>query len=260
MLVDEIRSVVKNKLESLDGVVALAEERGRIMPHLYTPGDDLSTLTLGPRYALALVLRDILKRNPSLRLGMVARGCQERALIELANWRQLSLDQVVVIGFPCSAELAAECRCALPYPTEIVAGERVEGVKDRVFEEFQAAKSREERLAFWQRQFAKCIKCYGCRTICPLCFCDRCAMEQETWATRGRLPVPFPAFHVIKAMHTAGMGKCVGCHACEDACPADIPLSLLYALLRQDLRNLFGYDAGLQRAGKPPVFKIAEEG
>jgi len=131
-------------------------------------------------------------------------------------------------------------------------------VTDELLAEFQAAKTTEERLAFWQRQFAKCIKCYGCRTVCPLCFCEQCAMEQETWVNRGRLPVPFPVFHVIKALHTACIGKCVGCHACEDACPADIPLSLLYALLRQDLKNLFGYEAGTQLHGNPPVFKIEE--
>jgi ferredoxin len=259
MLVDEIRAVVASQLEALDGVVALAEQDGRVVPHLFVRGEDLRSLALEPRYPLALVAREIAKRHPEARLGMVARGCQERALVELANWTQLDREQVEIIGFPCSAEQALACRCPLPYPTTIAAGERVEGVKDQVLEEFRTARTQRERLAFWQRQFAKCIKCYGCRTICPLCFCDKCAMEQETWVTRGRLPVPFPAFHLIKAMHTAGVGKCVGCHACEDACPADIPLSLLYALLRQDLKDLFGYEAGTQFQGKPPVFLKTQE-
>lgn len=258
MLIDELRDIVAHKLEALDGVVALAEEHQRITPHLYRHADDLETLVVGPRYPLALVVREILKRYPQAHLGVVARGCQERALVELANWRQLDLQQIEVLGIPCSSEQAAECRCNQPYPSTMVVGDRVDGVTDELLAEFQAAKTTEERLAFWQRQFAKCIKCYGCRTVCPLCFCEQCAMEQETWVTRGRLPVPFPVFHVIKALHTAGIGKCVGCHACEDACPSDIPLSLLYALLRQDLKELFGYEAGTQFHGNPPVFKVKE--
>jgi len=258
MLVDALREIVARKLETLDGVVALAEEQQRVMPRLYRRGDDLSTLVLGPRYPLALVVREILKRHPEAHLGVVTRGCQERALVELANWKQLDLQQIEVLGFPCSPEQAVECRCAQPYPQALVVGEPTPGVEDGLLAEFLAAKTTAERLAFWQRQFAKCIKCYGCRTICPLCFCNQCAMEQETWVARGRLPVPFPVFHVIKALHTAGVGKCVGCHACEDACPAAIPLSLLYALLRRDLKDLFGYEVGAQVRGDPPLFKIEE--
>jgi formate dehydrogenase subunit beta len=254
MLIDDIREIVAARLETLDGVVALAEERTNIAPRLFAPGDDLSCLVLGPRYPLALTVREILKRHPEAHIGVVARGCQERSLIELANWKQLTLEQVEIIGFPCSAEQAAECRCALPYPEHMTVGEREQGVADQIVQEFLAAKTREERFAFWQRQFAKCIKCYGCRTICPLCFCEKCAMEQETWVVRGRIPVPFPTFHLIKAIHTAGMGKCVLCHACEDACPADIPLSLLYSLLRRDLKDTFGYEAGATHSGNPPVF------
>jgi formate dehydrogenase subunit beta len=259
MLVDEIRAVVADRLETLDGVVALAEVRQHVVPHMFARGDDLSTLVLEPRYPLALIVREILRRAPEAHLGVVTRGCQERALVELSNWKQIDLEQIEVIGFPCSHEQAIECRCSQPYPTKIAAGVQVEGVHDQVLDEFQATKTQEERLAFWQRQFAKCIKCYGCRTICPLCFCEECAMEQDTWVTRGRLPVPFPVFHVIKALHTAGVGKCVGCHACEDVCPADIPLALLYSLLRQDLKGLFGYEAGTQYHGNPPLFKVAQE-
>ncbi|NLG51975.1 MAG: hypothetical protein GX552_17855 [Chloroflexi bacterium] len=259
MLVAQVREIVAQKLETLDGVVALKEEHGRVAPHLFTAEDDLNKLVLEPRYPLALIVHEIVKRRPDARIGVVARGCQERTIVELANWKQLSLEQVEIIGFPCSQEQAQECRCSEPYPTEIVAGERAQGVVDEVVAEFKATKTREERLAFWQRQLGKCIKCYGCRSICPLCFCEKCAMEQETWVTRGRLPLPFPTFHVIKAIHTAGAGKCVGCHACEDACPADIPLSILYSLLRQDLKETFGYEAGAQHSGNPPVLLLKEQ-
>jgi len=259
MLIDEIRAIVARRLEGLDGVVALSEERHCIMPHLYAQGDDLSTLVLGPRYPLALVVREILRHSPGAHLGVVARGCQERALHELSNWKQLDVEQVDVIGFPCSEEQAIECHCSQPYPSEIVAGEKAAGVRDTRADEFQSTHTVEERLEFWRREFAKCIKCYACRSICPLCFCEQCSLEQETWVERGRLPVPFPVFHVIKALHTAGAGKCVSCHACEDACPAGIPLSLMYSVLQRDVEGQFGYKTGTQDNGNPPLFEIAEE-
>ena len=254
MLLDQVKQAVAAALETLDGVVALAEEHANVAPHLFLPGDDLSSLVLEPRYPLALTVHHILARHPEARIGVVARGCDERSLIELENWKQIDPDHVTVIGLACSAEQAAECRCARPYPTDVAAGERIEGVADAVLAEFLATKTREERSAFWQRQFAKCMKCYGCRDVCPLCFCDKCAMEDATWVARGRLPVSFPTFHLIKALHTAGAGKCVECHACELACPADIPLSILYSLLRRELSDSFGYEAGTQRTGTPPVF------
>ena len=43
-------------------------------------------------------------------------------------------------------------------------------------------------------------------------------------------------------MHTAG--KCVGCRECELSCPAGIPLTTLYALIREEVREMFGYEPG----------------
>ncbi|MHB0856712.1 MAG: hypothetical protein ACYC5M_03990 [Anaerolineae bacterium] len=253
-LLNQVREAVAARLETLDGVVALAEEHGNVAPQLFEAGDDLGNLVLEPRYPLALTVHHILKRHANAHLGVVARGCDERSLVELANWQQLNLAQVEIIGVPCSAQEAVACRCTQPYPTNLAVGEPAAPATDTILAEFLAANTRQERLAFWQRQFAKCMKCYGCRDVCPLCFCETCAMEDATWVSRGKLPVSFPTFHLIKALHTAGAGKCVECHACELACPADIPLSLLYAVLRQDLKGTFGYEAGTQRADHPPVF------
>lgn len=31
----------------------------------------------------------------------------------------------------------------------------------------------------YEDEFSKCMKCYGCREACPLCFCDDCCLEAE---------------------------------------------------------------------------------
>ena len=256
---DELRAMVADALDELDGVVALRASWGDGAPHLFRSKEELSELVISPRYPLPSVLQLIQKAHTESRLGIVCRGCEERGLIELAKRNHLDLDKVRGIGLACTAEEARECRCAQPYPgawvTECV-GEKGEGVPDALMQEFLALTTA-KRMDFWRHHFARCIKCYGCRNACPQCLCPECTLEEELWVKRGELPPPFPVFHLLRAIHTAG--KCVGCRQCELSCPADIPLSLLYNLLRQDVKELFGYEAGRSVEEEPPLV-VALEG
>jgi len=73
----------------------------------------------------------------------------------------------------------------------------------------------------------------------PQCFCETCVLEDNLWVQSAALGTPFPAYHLIRAYHT--VAKCVGCTECERACPADIPLTVLYTLLRRDAEETLGY-------------------
>jgi ferredoxin len=111
--------------------------------------------------------------------------------------------------------------------------------------------SLQERQTFWQQQFRKCIKCYGCRDICPECFCESCALEDPLWVEHGVLAPAFPMFHLIRAMHMSS--RCVACRQCELVCPAHIPLTVLYDLIRRDVENLLAYVPGADIAASPPL-------
>ncbi len=247
-----LREAVQSLLDSgrVEGVLALRAEGPASTPHLFRPGDSLDDLVLWPKYALPRTLDMLLDADPDVRLGMVTRGCEERGLIELAKRNQVDLDRVEPIYLACTTEERDECRCAWPYPSRIDVGEKVEGTADALVEEHEKL-SLEERTRFWQEQFARCIKCYGCRTVCPQCFCEVCVLEEDKWVETGILAPPFPSYHLIRAYHT--VSKCVGCMECEQACPADIPLTVLYTLLRRDAEEMFEYVPGRSVDDPPPL-------
>jgi len=248
----QLREAVQKLLDSgrVEGVLALRATGPASTPHLFHPGDDLDDLVLWPKYPLPQTLDMLLDADPDVRLGMVTRGCEERGLIELAKRNQVDLDRVESIYLACSAEERDECRCAWPYPSRIDIGQKVEGTADALLAEHEKL-SLEERTQFWKAQFARCIKCYGCRTVCPQCFCEVCVLEDDKWVETGILAPPFPSYHLIRAYHT--VAKCVGCMECEQACPADIPLTVLYTLLRRDSEEMFEYVPGRSVDDPPPL-------
>lgn len=250
-LLENVRQAVADALTRADGVLALRADHGGAAPHLFKPGDDLSGLIVAPRYPMALILDTLGDAWPEARLSVVARGCDERALIELAKRNQVNLDHLEVIGFACSADQATECRCDKPYPDALVVGQAVEGmVKDPRIAEMEAM-SYEERFALWAAEYEKCLKCYGCRNFCPLCYCPTCALESDLWVETGVLAPPFPSYHLIKAMHM--VGRCVACRECENVCPSDIPLTTIFSALNRDTAEQFGYVTGRSVDEKPPL-------
>ncbi len=250
---EPLQKAIADLLDEVDGVVALRNTSGHVAPHFFREKEELDELALSPKYPLPTILRLLQTAHPEARLGIVCRGCEERGLIEMAKRNQVNLDNITIIGLACTAEEARECRCAKPYPSVLVdthVGERTEPVANKLVEEFRQ-KDLADRLEFWRGQFEQCIKCYACRNACPQCFCPECTLEEELWVETGRVPPPFPSFHLIRAMHT--VGKCVGCCECELSCPAHIPLTTLYTLIREDVGEMFGYEPGADLEEQPPL-------
>jgi ferredoxin len=231
--------------EQVLGIVGLRSRHGHVGPHLFEDAKELDALALEPRYPMANVCKDVLAGRPGGRVGVVARGCDERALVEMAKLGKIDLECVAVIGVACSEDEAQACLCTRPFPSRIDAGERVDGV------------SRENVEAFVPEAFERCIKCYGCRNACPVCICDTCVLEEACWVEHGRIPPSLP-FHLIRIYHVAD--KCVGCGMCEAACPMDIPLSRLHVPLLHKVKELFDYEPGAGAAERSPLTTTLEEG
>jgi len=97
--------------------------------------------------------------------------------------------------------------------------------------------SEQQRHNYWLYHMNKCIKCYGCRDVCPVFVDSECKLEE--WATPGHLP-PAPLYHIARAYHIAQ--RCTHCGFCEKTCPSNLPLRILCDLIRhEDPLELFTY-------------------
>ena len=70
------------------------------------------------------------------------------------------------------------------------------------------------------------------------------------------MPPEVPIFHMLRAVHMAG--RCIDCGLCEEACPVDIPLRLLYRMTNEIVKDLFDYEAGTSR-NQSPFSVLGEE-
>jgi coenzyme F420-reducing hydrogenase delta subunit len=196
------------------------------------------------------------------RVAVVAKTCDLGAITGLVREGQLRRDQMVVIGVQCvgvrnGTELAAKCLACPgdPHPIcDLVVTE--DGVQESCEEPSEAALdtpdardeqiahleslSHDERWKYWQRQFARCLRCYACRAACPLCYCSSCIAEKHRpqWVPVAIDNPGNSAWNIIRAVHLAG--RCSGCDECARVCPADIRLDLINRKLALEVERQYG--------------------
>jgi formate dehydrogenase subunit beta len=254
---EKVRKLLEEK--KIDGFIGLKMEYGHPSPTLITRDhlDDLERSVVGDvRYPLNKVLLRIARQYPERTFGVMVRGCDERGLNELFKWNQLQKERVVPVGIACGHELAEACECSQPYPSHWIVGEKTEGVsKSKRLQKIEGM-DQKGRLAYWTNQFNKCIKCYGCRDICPMCFCETCSLEDRNFILTGKLPPENPTFHLSRAIHM--IGRCIDCGLCEEACPSKIPVRTLYKKVNEIVKEYFDYRTGESSEGKSPLNLLGE--
>ena len=95
----------------------------------------------------------------------------------------------------------------------------------------------------FEDEFSRCMKCYGCREACPLCFCEDCCLEAEgpEWIPGGYIPGA-PLFHLTRMVHV--VDACINCGQCSEVCPCEIPVAKLWNMVNNKVKNVYGYDSG----------------
>jgi len=254
----DIINTVKSWLEdkTIDVFLGYRKMGNHPLPYCFTLDrlDELDELVISPnRYPLEKIATQISAHNPNIKIGMLARDCNQRALNVLYVWNQLRPDQIHTIDVSCCpSRLKDHADCSHLEPKAVGPGKRREGIDNNLRLEQLDEYGPGERLNRWMYEFQKCIKCYGCRNICPVCFCKECSLEHEDLIKTGSLPPEIPIFHLVRAVHMAG--RCIDCGLCEEACPVDIPLRLLYQKVNQIVLDLFDYKTGT--SWQQPPFSV----
>ncbi|MDL2271323.1 Coenzyme F420 hydrogenase/dehydrogenase, beta subunit C-terminal domain [Methanobrevibacter sp. OttesenSCG-928-I08] len=106
-------------------------------------------------------------------------------------------------------------------------------------------------LEDWDKYWHRCIGCYGCRDVCPICWCKECEIEKMNPESADSYPQDPLMFQGIRLGHMSY--SCVNCGQCEDVCPMEIPLSRIYDKLQKKYREKTGYIPGFGE-DLPPLF------
>lgn len=251
-IIDQIKQlIVEKKIDIFLGYRVLD---GHMIPHGFTLEnlDELQELKVSDdRYSLEKIATHLTEKDPDVKIGLIARDCDQRVLNVLYTWNQLKPENIETVNVSCCpSPLKSHADCTYLKPRHTGDYKKEHGIDfnapaGSLVREFDSS----QRLSKWMYEFNKCIKCYGCRNICPVCFCTECSLEHPELVEPGTLPVEVPIFHLIRATHMAG--RCIDCGLCEDACPSHIPLRLLYREVNEAFSDIFDYRAGMKVEKSP---------
>lgn len=270
---EDIRRIARELLESgkVTRVIGYEEgRRGEVRPLVAHAPEEAGRLLFDERCAhnLALYLLDLKPKGEGEMppVAVVMKPCDARALNVLVLEHQVDRAKVHVIGVTCSGiqdkPACATCSDRVPPTYDTLLGEEPAAAPAGAAEDGLAhlkAMSPEERRSFWAEHFSRCIRCYACRQVCPMCYCEICLAEKidPAWESIAIAPSENEFYHVLRAYHLTG--RCIQCGECERVCPMGIPVYLYNRYMAEEVAETFDFRAGMDAETLAPFMTFQKE-
>jgi ferredoxin len=176
------------------------------------------------------------------RMAIVAVPSTLRSILQLAAEKQLREENVLALAVMDGAVKELSTFGAIE-ETAATIPDSIDTADQKMIDKLTAM-SVSERRTFWAEELGRCVKCYACRSSCPMCYCERCTMDcnRPQWIPVASHAIGNLEYHVVRAMHLAG--RCVQCGTCGASCPIGIPVHLLTFFAEGSVRRQFGQRGG----------------
>ncbi len=216
------------------------------------------------------ILENQIKREQLHILGAPCKGMTDKRKIqdELDGKEILQAeeagDKVKVSGrdfektFNRSEYLQENCAICIhrnPVISDEMLGEPVQEQQVERYEDIKQIEAMlpEEKRKHFDELIEPCIRCYACRSACPACYCPTCFVDESKpqWVGKTTDPTDTRTFHFLRAFHVAG--RCSDCGACERSCPVGIKVREFTKKLEKEVKELYGYEAGMVQDLRPPL-------
>ena len=258
----------ENKIDYFVGLKQNGFDDNQV-PFLITDPQDIPKLVFNDKSVFNLTNYLKADHTRRKRVGLVVKGCDSRSLNLLLTESQLKRENVYAIGICCEGvvnekgEKAQNCiECVMP--DAVVFDELLgtpKGRKDYIANvdlKELTEKPLVERADYFSKVFENCIRCNACRHSCPLCYCAKCCIDQETSTLYNGSNTTSSAMHALMTWSLHLAGRCVDCRNCEKACPSHLPLHLLHKQNEKVIfENFQQHLAGMEKDDRGAFYKYS---
>lgn len=200
-MIEQIKAIAKEwfKQGSIDYFIGFKQRSdNKSYPFKFTNAQEIEQLVFDDNcyYNLAAFLP---AKDRNEKAGILLKGCDGKAFVQLLSENRLNRTDVKIVGIVCPGmsdgpglkEKCKNCQTKLtPVYDELIGNP--EAATNNLNPDFSDITefeklNNEERLNYFIKEFSKCRRCYACRQVCPICYCDECitAKTMPSWIESG---------------------------------------------------------------------------